>query len=221
MSYYRKGGVSSDFFGLARTHRQQDDPSVFQIMANGCGGNLGAGKYNDGSPRMRPILTDRLYQGMIRAWEDTKRVPLETVQWRTTPLRLPLKKDPRFSEANLQKVLDDPKQSLGQRVRSAMALNWIRRVKAGYVPDVPTLDLGAAQVVMLPGEPFIEYQLMAQKMRPDSFVMVIGFCGLGPGYVPLDRAYTEGGYEPGDWCFVGPGTEAAMKTTLRNALEAK
>ncbi|HJT76355.1 MAG TPA: hypothetical protein VJ739_04060, partial [Gemmataceae bacterium] len=31
MSYYGKGGVSSDFVGLARKRRQADDPAVFQI----------------------------------------------------------------------------------------------------------------------------------------------------------------------------------------------
>ncbi|MBN1343696.1 MAG: hypothetical protein JXQ73_13490 [Phycisphaerae bacterium] len=219
MSYYRHGGVSCDFFGLARARRQKDAPAVFQIMTNGCGGNLGAGKYNDGSTEMRPILTDRLYRGMLNAWQATKRVPIKTVEWRVTPLRLPLKEDPRFSEAHLEKVLDDPKQALAERVRSATALSWIRRVKAGHVMDVSTLDLGVAQVVMLPGEPFVEYQLMAQKLRRDSFVMVVGFCGLGPGYVPIDRAYGEGGYEPGNWCFVGPGTETAMTAALRKALK--
>ncbi len=221
MSYYRTGGVSCDFFGLARAQRQQDDRSVFQIMTNGCGGNLGAGKYNDGSKRMRPVLTDRLYQGMVKAWKATQRHPLERIAWRITPLHLPLKTDPRFSEAHFARTLDDGKASLAERVRAAAALNWIRRVKSGHVIDVPTLDLGVAQVVMLPGEPFVEYQLMAQKMRPESFVMVIGFCGLGPGYVPIDRAHAEGGYEPGAWCFVGPGTEKAMTDALRRALAVR
>jgi len=218
MSYYRRGGVSSDFFGLARARRQKDDPSIFQIMTNGCGGNLGAGKYNDGSTKMRPILTDRLYQGMVRAWQATKRHPLERPTWRVTPLRLPPKTDKRFSTDYLTKLLDDEKQSLGERVRASLALTWRRRAEAGHVMKVPTLDLGVAQVVLLPGEPFVEYQLMAQKMRPDAFVMVIGFGGLGPGYVPIDRAFDEGGYEPGAWCFVGRGCEKAMTTTLRRAL---
>jgi hypothetical protein len=221
MSYYRRGGVSSDFFGLARARRQKDDRSVFQIMTNGCGGNIGAGKYNDGSTKMRPILADRLYQGLVRAWKATKRHRLERVAWRVTPLRLPLKADKRFSTVSLTKLLDDGKRSLGQRIRASVALTWRRRVEAGHVMKVPTLDLGVAQIVLLPGEPFVEYQLMAQKMRPDAFVMVIGFGGLGPGYVPIDRAFDEGGYEPGDWCFVGRGVEKVMTTALRKALQAR
>lgn len=221
MSYYRTGGVSCDFFGLARQRRQKDDPSVFQIMTNGCGGNLGAGKYNDGSRKMRTILTDRLYRGMMAAWQATKRHPIGQIEFRTEPLPLPPKTDEPFTATHLRRVLDDARQSTGQRIRCATALTWRQRVEAGHVMKIPSLDFGVAQIVMLPGEPFIEYQLMAQKMRPDAFVMVIGFGGLGPGYVPTEAAFDQGGYEPGDWCFVGRGTEQAMTTTLRKVLRAR
>ena len=48
----------------------------------------------------------------------------------------------------------------------------------------------------LPGEPFIEYQLAAQKLRKDTFVCVAGYGDGGPGYIPTDKAFLEGGYEP-------------------------
>src|SRR5262249_22561569 len=40
MSYYGDGRVSSDFCGLARRKRQDDDPKVFQIYFTGCAGNV-------------------------------------------------------------------------------------------------------------------------------------------------------------------------------------
>ena len=73
MSYYGKGGVSSDFVGLARKRRQADDPRVFQAYPSGCSGNVTAGKYNDGTPDDRPILAERLYNAMAEAWKATKR----------------------------------------------------------------------------------------------------------------------------------------------------
>ena len=51
-------------------------------------------------------------------------------------------------------------------------------------------------VLHLPGEPFIEYQLKAQQLRKDVFVCVAGYGDGGPGYIPTDQAYLEGGYEP-------------------------
>jgi len=50
MSYYGKGEVSIDCVGLAREQLQQDTPSVRQIYATECAGNVTAGKYNDGQP---------------------------------------------------------------------------------------------------------------------------------------------------------------------------
>jgi hypothetical protein len=56
MSYYGDGVVTADFCGLARKQRQAEDPDCRHLYFNGCGGNVGAGKYNDGSPEMRPVL---------------------------------------------------------------------------------------------------------------------------------------------------------------------
>ncbi len=86
MSYYGRGGVSADFVGLARRRQQRDHPKVFQIFVTGCSGDITAGKYNDGSPAMRPLLADRMYQGMKKAWANTKRQPLRQLDFRTQPL---------------------------------------------------------------------------------------------------------------------------------------
>ena len=81
MSYYGRGGVSADFPGMARARRQKDDPGVFQIYFTGCAGDTTAGKYNDGAAGNRPVLADRIYQGMAAAWKATQRRPL-SVQFR-------------------------------------------------------------------------------------------------------------------------------------------
>ena len=62
--------------------------------------------------------------------------------------------------------------------------------------DLTCLDLGRVLVLHLPGEPFVEYQLKAQEMRKDAFVCVAGYGDDGMGYIPTDRGYLEGGYEP-------------------------
>ncbi len=50
----------------------------------------------------------------------------------------------------------------------------------------------------MPGELFVEYQLAAQKMRPDAFVCMAAYGDYGPGYIGTAIAYTQGGYETGD-----------------------
>ena len=68
-SYYGKGGVSYDFVGMARGLREAALPGVPHIHFNGAGGNVAAGKYNDGSPANRPMLAERLAAGMKRGLE--------------------------------------------------------------------------------------------------------------------------------------------------------
>ena len=63
---------------MARARRQADDPSVFQVYSTGCAEDTTAGKYNTAAPANRPVLAERLYQGMLAAWKATQRRPLET-----------------------------------------------------------------------------------------------------------------------------------------------
>ena len=43
MSYYGDGRVTSDFAGLARKQRQQDEPDCLHLYFTGCAGNISAG----------------------------------------------------------------------------------------------------------------------------------------------------------------------------------
>ena len=91
-SYYRTGVPNPDFPGVARFQRQLAVPSALHVHFNGAGGNIGAGKYNDGSPANRLALAERLADGMRRAWEKTKREPitaesLQGIPWKSLPHR--------------------------------------------------------------------------------------------------------------------------------------
>ena len=74
-SYDGTGEVTSEFVGLARKQRIAEDGDVPHIYFTGCGGNITAGKYNDGDPANRPVLARRLYEAMQQAWKNTERYP--------------------------------------------------------------------------------------------------------------------------------------------------
>ena len=59
-SYYQTGKISADFVGMARDMRESAENTNLHIHFNGAGGNIGAGKYNDGSPENRPILAGQV-----------------------------------------------------------------------------------------------------------------------------------------------------------------
>lgn len=218
MSHYGQGQVSADFVGLARRRRQADDPGVLHFYANGCGGDLAPGKYNDGSPAIRLELAERLYRAWKSAWDQTKKHPLDKLSFRSIPFRLEPKETAGFRVDDLTAILTGATSSFDERVRTAYALSWRKRAVAKRLLDLPVLDFGVAYLLLLPGEPFVEYQLFAQRQRPDSFVMTLGYGDYGPVYIPTDKAFDEGGYEPGQWSFVAPGVEKTLKDAIAKAL---
>jgi hypothetical protein len=220
MSYYGKGGVSSDFVGLARKRRQADDPKVKQLYVSGCSGNVTAGKYNDGSPENRPLLAERLYHAMNSAWKHTYMHPLERLTFRSTTMKLEPRKSPGFSVEELTKRIESDARPFAQCL-GALGLSWRQRCESGQPIDVPVLDLGKAVLVLMPGESYVEFQLLAQKLRPDAFVLTVGYGESGTGYVPTEKAVEEHDGNLSDWCWVAPGAEKVMTEALKKALNVK
>ena len=82
-SYYRLGIPSPDFPGIARFIRGQDVNAALHVHFTGAGGNVAAGKYNDGAQSNRMILATRLAAGMREAYDTTTKTPLTSadVAW--------------------------------------------------------------------------------------------------------------------------------------------
>jgi hypothetical protein len=217
MSYYGDGRVSADFCGLARQKRQDDDAKVFQVYFTGCAGNVTAGKYNDGARENRPVLRDRMYEGMKVAWKATQRHKVDGWEWRIEPVKLPPRKEPSFGEEQSRKDLEDAKQKPARRNNAAFQLAWLKRIDRPI--ELTCLDFGKALVLHLPGEAFVEYQLKAQEQRKDGFVCVASYGDGGPGYIPTAKAYLEGGYEP-TVALAGPSEELLHKA-MAKVLKAK
>lgn len=218
MSYYGQGDVSADFPGLARRKRQSEVPGTRQIYCSGCSGNVTAGKYNNGAPENRSLLADRLHKAMSAAWANTKRRRLTHLEHRVEQLTLAPRSSTGFSEAELEAKLK-PETAPFQQCLAAMGLSWRRRCDAGKPIQLPVVDLGGAQMLLLPGEAYVEYQLAAQKARPDSFVCVAGYGDGGTGYIPTQKHLDEKDPNLGDWCWVDPGAEAPLLKAIQNALK--
>jgi hypothetical protein len=216
MSYYGRGGVSADFVGLARRLRSRDDPSIAQIYVTGCGGDVTAGKYNDGTPLMRQALADRIYRAMRQAWDATERSPLKRIGFRATQFDLPFHESPAFSRDALRKTLNDSSAKTGDRILAAMGLSSLDRLEHGQKIDLPVIELDRARIVLFPGETFVGYQLMAQRMVPDLFVLAIGYGECWPGYIPTQTAFDE--HFNHDWRWVGPESPPRLRAALARVL---
>lgn len=217
MSYYGTGEISADFVGLARNRREQDDPRVFQIYTSGCCGDVTAGKYNDGAKSNRGVLAERLYRGLVQAWDATRRQPLKQANVRSVPVVLPHSELASLSEAGLRAELAAQKQ-LAPKIQAALGLSSRLYHAAGHAIDLQAIDFGPAQLALLPAESFVAYQLMAQQVRPDSFVMALGFGECAPGYIPTDDAFREGYRNEHHYCWVAPGTEKLLADGIAKLL---
>ena len=220
-SYYRTGIPNPDFPGVARFLRQLAVPAALHVHFNGAGGNIGAGKYNDGSPGNRRVLAERLADGMRRAWESTKREPLsaDAVTWAVETVALP--------PANHLSVAQLEAQLKGGEVSFVAAggpsrLAWLRRCQAGHRVQVACLGLGRARILHMPGELFVEYQLAAKAARPDLFVAMAAYGDYAPWYIGTAIAYEEGGYETSPAASnVGPAAEEVLMGAIKKLLRPK
>jgi hypothetical protein len=217
-SYYRTGIPNPDFPGIARFLRQLAVPSALHIHFDGAGGNIGAGKYNDGSPENRGILAGRLAEGMRRAWESTKRqsISVSDVNWAVESVALPPAKS--LDSEKLEAELQSSKPGFtGQSDASRLA--WLRRCQSGRKVEISCLSLGPARILHLPGESFVEYQLAAKAAQPDLFIAVAAYGDYGPWYIGTSIAYDQGGYETSPSASnVGPETEPILMEAIRKLL---
>jgi hypothetical protein len=199
--------------GAAREAAEKQD-GVPQIYFDGAGGDVTAGKYNDGSPEKRRELEARLLEGIRKSIAATRFEPLKGARWRSVEIELPLRpaSDPVLKAHRAK--LNNSKAGGAERYRAAIAVAFNERKRP---IAVSALDLGPAIVVHLPGEPLLEFQRYAQRSAPGKFVAVAGYGDIAPGYICPDLAHTEGGYEPGA-SNSAPGGEAVMKAAIRKLL---
>ncbi|MBY0456424.1 MAG: hypothetical protein K2V38_03745 [Gemmataceae bacterium] len=218
MSYYGDGRVSADFCGLAR-QKFQDETKAFSVYFNGCGGNVTAGKYNDGAKENRATLRDRVYAAMTAAWKDTKKQEVAEFDWRFEPVKLPPRKEAAFGAEESTKALNDDKATAARRNNAAFQLAWLKRADTPI--EVNCLDFGGKALgLFLPGEAFVEYQLAAQTALPNAAVHVAAYGDGGPGYLPTAKAYLEGGYEP-TVALAAPESEDILLKAIRKLLKAE
>jgi hypothetical protein len=216
-SYYRLGIPHPDFPGVARFIRGQSFPHTLHVHFNGAGGNVTAGKYNNGAWENRMVLANRLADGMKQALENTVKKPLlpADLGWTVVPVRLP--PAPHLNAEDLLKKLKSTPQK--GYVSYADQLAWLSRCESGRALDVTCLRLGDARMLHLPGELFVEYQLAAKAMRSDLHVTVAAYGDYGPGYIGTEKSYAEGGYETGpNSSNVAPGVEPILLDAIRAAL---
>lgn len=215
-SYYRTGISNPDFPGIARFFRQLNEPDALHIHFNGAGGNIAAGKYNDGSHKNRLVLAERVADGMKRAWESTQKTAIKAneLDWFTEKLHLP-------PSPGLFQVREDLKKSADlfkKNNSSAGKMAWLERTENKIPVDMACLKLkDNARIIFTFGELFVEYQLYAKEQRKNEFVAMAAYGDLGMGYIGLASSYEKGGYEVGH---LVSGVDGRSEPIIKKAIKS-
>ncbi len=222
-SYYRTGQANPDFPGMARNQREAET-GVFHLHFNGAGGNIGAGKFNDGATENRQVLAARMADGMRSAWQHLRRqqVAATDVSWAYTNAPLPLAAYLHHDELAARVAAEET--GFAERCNAAEMLAFLQRANADrQVPvTLSRLKLGDVQLLFMPGELFVEYQLAAQAMVGlEQTVMLAAYGDYGTAYIGTRAAYGQGGYEVSQRATnVSLDVEAALVTAMRSLLGA-
>jgi hypothetical protein len=159
-----------------------------------------------------------LADGLRRAWDQTKREPIDpgAVNWTVESVALPPSK--HLSKEQLEAEIQDHDPKLATQ-GDASRLAWLRRCQAGHKVEISCLKLGRARILHLPGELFVEYQLAAKALRPDLFVAMAAYGDYASWYIGTAVAYEQGGYETEPRSSnVAPEAEAVLMNAIRKVL---
>ena len=103
--------------------------NVFQVYFTGCAGDILVGKYNDGTPAARDQVRPADPGGhggrdCGHAW-----TPADSIQWRSTEVKLPLYEGPQTHGRREPARMADPKVDAGNRLElGAMFLAFAERM---------------------------------------------------------------------------------------------
>jgi hypothetical protein len=89
-----------------------------------------------------------------------------------------------------------------------------QRTQEGHAITVAQLRIGPIDILHMPGERFVEYQLAAEKLRPDRFICMAAYGDYGHGYIGTNGAYAQGGYETGPVSRVSPRAEPVLTDVI-------
>jgi hypothetical protein len=180
MSYYKTAMVSADFCGDARQLLQNNHPDTLYIYANGCGGNIAPGKYNNGNEKCRQAMAGRLAEAMHIAWRSLRPIGLDSISFRSISIDFRAHIPEGFTPAYFQKEISGlpaiadreymekmRTEDSGRYMRywnAVEALSWLNNIEMNGPVQVSCLGMGDAVILSLPGEAFIQYQLACQEL---------------------------------------------------------
>lgn len=218
--------VSADYFGFFSTMLQRLRAETFvAALSNGASADI-----NNIDVIGRGVRKNDAYQHCERAgaiiaanalwaWNEAEFVNDAPITGALA--EVPLTARPPATEADLAKAQEiEDRVNAKERVLMGERafLRRIRRFQAEppqpHVTWVQALRIGELAVVSAPGELFVELGLAIKERSPFAQTMVIELANDSIGYIPTQRAFEEGAYEPESSPYVPGFGEAIVEAAV-------
>ena len=205
--------VSADYPGAAMANLEASLPGAVCLFTQGACGNVNSpvvsGTFDDVAAAGK-----RLSEAALAEIGELRKKPslaIDVISAHSQICRLEPRPCPTVDEA-LKKVAEQPTPLNKRLLRLAQKLR-----DEPLEAEVQTLRVGPVAWVGLPGEPFVETGF---ALKEAGATFVVGYANGYLGYLPLRRAYGEGGYEadPGPWSRVAPGSAERLEEIGRGLL---
>lgn len=206
---YPRREVLADWPGAwAAEVQNRHAPDATPLVVNGCCGNIHHRNHLDPKPmhdhiKMGQMLADTTDTIMSRL----EPVPIDTLDFRRSVLKLPMRKVPPREVAAAKKLLrDNPQPMWLDAERTRVSWDWVfavslldmhdyQKTHGTFDYEIQALRIGGAALVTVMGEPFVETQLAIKRQSPSPHTIVAHMCNGYAGYVPTAEALKRGGYE--------------------------
>lgn len=221
------GGLeySADYaFQLSRLLGDYKGPDMVTVFANGACGNInhidvnwsGAQKGHAEAARLGTILAGNVFKAYTRL----ETVAVGPLKMRSEIVNLPLPAvkpdDVSAAQEMVSRIGTKTPPKFIEQVQAFKVLDVAARDGKPHEVEVQVITLGREVAwVSLPGEIFVELGLAIKTNSPFRHTLIAELANGAIGYIPNDKAYDEGNYEPiSARCAKGSG-EILVRTALR------
>lgn len=207
--------VSADYPGVATAAVENALDGAVCLFTQGAAGNVNSaqvsGTFDDVRAAGRQIADAALTE--IERLKAMPPLTIDAIEVRTKNCSLAARPCPSLDEA-LKQAQEQPTPQNRRMVRLAAKL-----AADPLEAEVQVMRVGPVRWVSLPGEAFVETGL---ALKEAGATFVVGYANGYLGYLPIRRAYAEGGYEAdaGPWSRVAPGSAERLQAAADELLGA-
>lgn len=219
MAVYNLNMASSDTPGVALDYvAQHSNHPCLNIYFNGCGANLTFGKYSLKDPmENRRVLGERLGKALLENCQSLHPQAVGDIQVKRSYFDFPL--DSAITDEAIARAIAET-ENPDKKVFFADKLVVRNDFQKWNKACVSRLSIGReVNILSIPGESMVEYQLYAQSLVPERFLACASYSNGIYFYIPTAIMFDEGGYEAEFGSITTPEVERNMKNAIYECLK--